>query len=99
MSPIFKDQTVEDRLNLEDLTEVVPKTTRPLKVGSMCCPEISVTNYQPTSHNIPGGRKSQLHRSGSLISRVGLPVFRFIITHSERESETVRELLRAYNLY
>jgi hypothetical protein len=32
----------------------------------MGCPEMSVTDYQSTLHNIPEERRSHLHRDGSL---------------------------------
>ena len=34
-------------------------------------PETSVTNHSPTLRNIPEGRRSHLHRGGSLKSRKG----------------------------
>ena len=45
-------------------------TAWPLKMGSICCPETSVTNYQSTLRNIPEERSSHLRRGGSLKSRI-----------------------------
>jgi len=41
-----------------------PWTARPLQVGLTDCPETSVTDYEPTLHNIPEGRRPL--RNGSL---------------------------------
>jgi hypothetical protein len=43
-------------------------TAWPLKMGRICCVEMSVTNYQSTLRNIPEERRSLLHRGGSLKS-------------------------------
>ena len=41
----------------------------PSKIGPMCFPEMSLTNYQCTLHNIPEERRSHFYYSGSLKSR------------------------------
>ena len=38
-------------------------------MGSICCPEMSVTNYQSTLRNIPEDRRLRIHRGESLRSR------------------------------
>jgi hypothetical protein len=44
----------------------------PLKMGPTRSPEMSVTKYQPTPHNIQEEGKPQSHHSGSLKSRFKL---------------------------
>jgi hypothetical protein len=39
-------------------------------MGPIDCPETSVTNYHPTKGNISEERRPQLHRGGSLKSRM-----------------------------
>ena len=39
---------------------------RPLKMGSIGCPETSVVNYHSTLYNVVGGQGLHLHRCGSL---------------------------------
>ena len=41
-------------------------TSRPLKTGPIGCTETPVNNYQFALRNIPEGRRSHLHRDGSL---------------------------------
>jgi hypothetical protein len=41
-----------------------------LKMGLRGCPKISVTTYQSKMHNIPEGRRYNLHRGGCLKSRM-----------------------------
>ena len=38
-------------------------TAWPLKTGKVCCPEMSVTIYQPTLRKVPEKRRPQLHTS------------------------------------
>ena len=38
-------------------------TAWPLKMGKVCCPEMSVTVYQPTLRKVPEKRRPQLHTS------------------------------------
>jgi hypothetical protein len=38
-------------------------TAWPLKTGKVCCPEMSVTIYQPTLRNVPEKRRPQSHTS------------------------------------
>jgi hypothetical protein len=35
-------------------------------MGSICCPEISITNYHSTLRETPEERRSHLHRGGNL---------------------------------
>jgi len=39
-------------------------------MGPLNCPETSVRNYHSTLRHIPEGRRSHLHRGGSLKSRI-----------------------------
>lgn len=46
--------------------------TGPIFKGPIGCLEIQVTNQQPTLHNTPEQQLSDLHRAGSLVSRLRL---------------------------
>jgi hypothetical protein len=46
-----------------------PKTTCPLKMEPMCCPETSARKYNSTLRKIPKERRCHLYRGGSLKSR------------------------------
>jgi hypothetical protein len=59
VGPIFKGQEVFlDFLILEDGTD---KTSWPLKMVPIGCPETSVHNYHSTLRNIPEERRSQMY--------------------------------------
>jgi hypothetical protein len=47
-------------------------TAWPLKMRPIGCPETSVNNHQSTLRNIPEERRPNLHRDGSLKSRIYL---------------------------
>jgi hypothetical protein len=53
----------------------VKKTPRPLKMGSIGCPETSVQNYHSTLRNIPEEGRYHLYRGGSLKFRTHLNCF------------------------
>jgi hypothetical protein len=48
-------------------------------MGPIGCPETSVTSYQPTPRNIPEERRPELHRCGSLKSRIIFVTFRILV--------------------
>jgi hypothetical protein len=48
---------------------ISPKTTCPLKMGPIGCPEKSAWNYNSTLSKIPKERRSHSHRGGTLKSR------------------------------